>query len=203
MMNGQRSQDPVVLWAIIDAQAAQIIRLETLYQEASKDELTGLPKRAELMEATNNALSKGHLPTSMIFLDLNGFKNINDTIGHDAADSLLIQFAQFLREQREGLGDASVLVTIARLYRGDEFAILLTHTGAKDAIEFAMAIKEALKEHPFAVNGAKISLRSAIGVSTTGLGISTVGELLNHADKAMYQDKQEMSERGEVTEVMK
>ncbi|MBI5798754.1 MAG: GGDEF domain-containing protein [Candidatus Yonathbacteria bacterium] len=196
----QQSQDPVVLLAIIDALKQKIVRLEGEVHEARRDELTGLPKRTDLADATQNALSKGQLPTSVVFIDLNRFKEINDTMGHAAGDSLLIQFAQFLNNQKELLEGAGVLAMISRL-GGDEFAILLPYTPETVALEFVSTVKENLRKKVFMVEGGKISIYSAMGTATTGPKCATVSDLLHYADKAMYADKESMTSAGEVTKM--
>lgn len=196
----QQSDNPEVLRAVINQLQEEMLLLKAQLKEAQRDELTKLPKRGELIEAAENALNRGHLPTSMIFLDLNGFKEINDTLGHDAGDSLLIQFAQLLRDYREEQGMNAVLITLARL-GGDEFAILLTHTGNEGAKDFVAELKSILSKRTFSMNGKQATLFSAMGVATTGPGISTVQELLHHADKAMYEDKRRMAKNGETTKL--
>lgn len=197
-MDVKHLQDPAMLHSIIDVMKQEVSRLEWELSEAQKDDLTGLPKRTVLTKATQQALSKGKLPVSMIFADLNGFKKINDTSGHDAGDSLLIQFAQFLCEQKENLGEKGSLVVISRL-GGDEFAILLPHSLHNEAQLFVDMIKQNLLKKVFSIADGDVIIHSAMGVATTGHKCSTVSELLRNADKAMYLDKDRMSENNETT----
>lgn len=190
--------DPAILHSVIDVMKEEISRLEWELSEAQKDDLTRLPKRAVLTKATQHALSKGQLPVSMIFADLNGFKKINDTLGHDIGDSLLVQFAQFLCEQKDELGENGILVVISRL-GGDEFAILLPYSSSSEAQLFVDEIKKNLHKKVFPVDGGNVSICSAMGVAATDHKGSTVSELLRHADKAMYLDKDRMSRNNEIT----
>ncbi len=192
--------DIATLHAIIEALQKDIYLHKSQLRNASMDELTGLIKRNEFVSATQESLSSGH-QTSVIFIDLNGFKEINDTIGHAAGDSLLVQFANFLREQKNLLGEIGLLVTIARL-GGDEFAILMPYMTHEEASRFASDIKEGLTLKPFFIGGESAFLHSAIGVSSTEKGYCTVSEMLMVADKAMYADKADMATRGEITRIV-
>ena len=87
--------------AIIKELEIEVATLTRKFQEALLDDLTGLMKRKEITEAIRHSLNKGHLPTSLLFLDLNGFKEINDTKGHLIGDLFLIQFAKHALRRSE------------------------------------------------------------------------------------------------------
>lgn len=188
------------LRAIIDAKDRQIADLNVRLKLAQRDELTGLPRRAELVEDAQRSINNRQLPTSMIFMDLNGFKNINDTIGHSGGDSLIIQVGEFLKKQKNLLGEDGLLVTLSRL-GGDEFAILLPYTSHDEAIGLIAVIKANLKEEVFALgDDHTFQICAAMGSATTeDSDCSTVAALLHRADQAMYKDKASMKEAGETT----
>jgi diguanylate cyclase (GGDEF)-like protein len=118
----------------------------------------------------------------MLLIDLDRFKEVNDTLGHDHGDLLLVEVAARLRRAVRR-GD-----TLARL-GGDEFAVLLDglpHRGA--AVELAARLQDALRP-PFALRGVSIELEASVGVALYPSHGTTVGTLLQRADVAMYEAK--------------
>lgn len=191
--------DPQKLRAIIEAKDREIADLEARLKIAQLDDLTGLPKRSQLVEEVQHILNKKQLPTSLIFMDINGFKKINDEIGHQSGNSLLIQFSEFLKRQEDFLGESGLLVTLSRL-GGDEFAILMPYMAEDEASEFAKLIKENLRNEVFEVGeGQTFAIHVAMGVGTAGLDCTMTSTLMHRADKAMYADKARMREAGEIT----
>mgnify|MGYP001576185511 CR=1 FL=1 len=187
------------LRAIIEATNREIIDFEVKLVLAQRDELTGLPRRTELTEKAQRSINNRQLPLSLIFADLNGFKKINDTIGHAAGDSLIIQFGEFLKKQKRFFGEGSVLVTLSR-FGGDEFVILLPYTNNKEATEFISIVKTNLLNEIFTISEKhSFTVRVAMGLATTGANCSTVAALLHHADQAMYKDKARMKKAREIT----
>lgn len=191
--------DPQKLRAIIEAKDREIADLEAKLRIAQMDDLTGLPKRSQLVEETQHLLNKKQLPTSLIFMDINGFKRINDEIGHQSGNSLLIQFSEFLKRQKELLGENGILVTLSRL-GGDEFAVLMPYFMEEDALEFVSLIKRNLRDEVFEIGEDQaFAIHVAMGVGTAGLDCTMVSTLMHRADKAMYEDKARMREAGEIT----
>ena len=191
--------DPQKLRAIIDAKDREIADLEVKLRIAQLDDLTGLPKRSQLIEEAQHLLNKKQLPTSLIFMDLNGFKKINDEIGHQSGNSLLIQFSEFLKRQKELLGEGGLLITLSRL-GGDEFAILMPYMEEEEASEFMKLIKKNLRSEVFEIGeGQTFAIHVAMGVGTAGLDCTMTSTLMHRADKAMYEDKARMRGAGEVT----
>jgi diguanylate cyclase (GGDEF)-like protein/PAS domain S-box-containing protein len=154
---------------------------EQLTQQAFQDPLTGLPNRARLMERLDFALGQRGSSVGLLFLDLDGFKQVNDTLGHDAGDELLRQvsrrFSGCLRE-----GDV-----LARL-GGDEFIVLLPGAGHDEAALVIQRLKACLVD-PFALAGATVTVGASIGVATGLAGQCTARDLLREADRAMYRAK--------------
>ena len=146
------------------------------------DDLTRLPNRRALRADLEAALQADR-PLSLMLLDLDGFKDINDTLGHSAGDDVLRLMAHRLRRSlpRE--------VTIARL-GGDEFAVIVYDRDEITVIEMAQSVLEQLRA-PVLIDGIEITSRASIGVATRPSDGVTGSELLRRADVAMYQAKQQ------------
>jgi diguanylate cyclase (GGDEF)-like protein len=152
-------------------------------EQARTDELTGLPNRRALLERTTATLADTGpgRPAALLLLDLDGFKEVNDSLGHHAGDDLLRQVGPRLRQATRG-GDV-----LARL-GGDEFALLLPDTDLLTAERTANDVHRLLRE-PFAVSGIRLHIGASIGVASALLPTMTVSELLRHADAGMYTAK--------------
>jgi diguanylate cyclase (GGDEF)-like protein len=152
-------------------------------EQARTDELTGLPNRRALLEratATLAATRPGR-PAALLLLDLDGFKEVNDSLGHHAGDELLRQVGPRLRQVTRA-GEV-----LARL-GGDEFALLLPDTDLLRAERTAHEVHRLLLE-PFTVSGIRLHIGGSIGVASALLPTMTVSELLRHADAGMYTAK--------------
>jgi diguanylate cyclase (GGDEF)-like protein len=153
---------------------------------AQYDPLTAIPNRQyfndQLERATARARREG-TKVALFFLDLDQFKVINDTLGHNAGDKLLREMAGRLRESIRA-GDV-----LARL-GGDEFAVLLEGlSGALEAELVARSILEVVAE-PFQVDGREVKVTTSIGISVYPNDNNDTGTLLKNADIAMYQAKE-------------
>lgn len=157
----------------------QAQRVNDAVRLARTDDLTGLPNRRAL-DAELEAQSGATSPLGLLLLDLDGFKEVNDTLGHAAGDATLQVIAHRLREATEVGG------IVARL-GGDEFAILFLHDRREDLLEQAGALR-ALVRKPVRVDGVDIALDVSIGVAVRRDG-SLDADLLREADIAMYQAK--------------
>lgn len=161
-------------------------REEHSRHQALHDPLTGLPNRTLLMDRLTHALTRGGDRVSsvaVLLLDLDRFKVVNDSLGHEAGDRLLIALAPRLRDAL-GAGD-----TIARL-GGDEFAVVCEDvSGARGAIEIAERLHAALR-HPLVVDGHQHFLQASIGVMLAEGADSRPDDLLRDADAAMYLAKE-------------
>jgi len=150
-----------------------------LAHRAWHDGLTGLPNRSRFEATLNAALSDDAPRSAVMFIDLDGFKRINDTLGHARGDALLQHVARRLRSQIK----ASDL--LARM-GGDEFAILL-HEGA-GAVHVARRVLAALRT-PFDLDGERVGIGASIGLCRCPEDGDTIDTLLRHADVAMYDAK--------------
>jgi diguanylate cyclase (GGDEF)-like protein/PAS domain S-box-containing protein len=158
---------------------------DRLAHEASHDALTGLANRVAFLARLDAALARDRGPddrVAVMFLDLNGFKQVNDTWGHKAGDDLLVGFAQVLQESVLGAD------TVARL-GGDEFAVVLGNIGtAENAEAVARRIVAGLAK-PLDTAAGPIVARSSIGIALADTGRTDPDELLRRADLAMNHVK--------------
>jgi diguanylate cyclase (GGDEF)-like protein/PAS domain S-box-containing protein len=157
-----------------------------LLHDALHDSLTGLPNRALFMDRLDHVLRSSQRYTgylyAVLFLDMDRFKVINDSLGHAIGDKLLIAIGQKISSSLRP-GD-----TVARL-GGDEFAILLEHIGhLADAVEIAERIQTGLSS-PFSLDGHKIFSGASIGIALSSGTYERPEQILRDADIAMYQAK--------------
>jgi len=159
---------------------------EQLHRAALFDPLTGLPNRALLLDrlrqSAHRASRRPDRQFALLFLDLNGFKNINDTLGHAAGDRLLIEVARRLTTLLRRTD------TAARM-GGDEFVVLLD--GLRNPQEATLAAQRLHTRltAPIDLNGQAVAVGVSIGVSRSDEGSLDVDELLRRADSAMYRAK--------------
>ncbi|MFJ4860317.1 MULTISPECIES: EAL domain-containing protein [unclassified Streptomyces] len=167
------------------------VRLQAqLQHSAEHDPLTDLPNRALFTRRVRQALTgrrAGDHSTAVLFIDLDGFKAVNDTIGHQAGDELLVEAARRLQDSVRA-GD-----TAARL-GGDEFAALILGDGNRDPSareyqvrEIADRLRTTLSQ-PYRIGGSEVRVAASIGVAFADPGI-TPSDLMRNADLAMYRAK--------------
>ncbi len=179
---------PIAYMAIrIDITARKRAEAQIVHA-ATHDALTGLANRAALLERMNQALThmqqrRGTLAVHM--LDLDGFKQVNDTLGHAAGDSLLKELAFRLKSS---LRQTDI---VARL-GGDEFAVIQTDVAdqREDAIELAVRMLE-LVAVPFHLDGQEVCIGTSIGIALAPVNGIDAAELLKKADLALYRVKSE------------
>ncbi|MER6506943.1 sensor domain-containing phosphodiesterase [Nonomuraea sp. NPDC001636] len=156
------------------------------------DGVTGLPNRAYFEERTREVLSgrtSGNV--AVIFLDLDGFTSVNDSVGHASGDYLLGQAARRLR------GAVRADDTLAR-WGGDEFAVLVETGGdAQMAVDMAERLVRAVSQEPFRVADRDVALTASVGVAFTEDGLPA-GDLMRNADVAMARSKELGGRRVEV-----
>jgi diguanylate cyclase (GGDEF)-like protein len=167
--------------------ARQIIALRENHELAVTDGLTGLANRAQLHLRFRRAIDRcrrgGH-EVGVLVIDLDGFKVVNDTNGHEAGDRLLTAFAGALRR--------GVRATdVAGRLGGDEFAVVLERVGVADAIGVADRVLAAAASCPVPIGGAEISAKVSIGIAVAPAADVDQHELMHRADLAMYQAKRE------------
>ena len=151
--------------------------------QARTDELTGLANRRALLQEAERVLAaaSARRPAALLLLDLDGFKEVNDSLGHSAGDQLLRQIGSRLQP---GLQPGEVLARLG----GDEFAVLLPAASLDDAQERAERLRKLVLQ-PFTVGGIRLHVGVSIGVATAPVPAASVQELLRYADVAMYAAK--------------
>jgi diguanylate cyclase (GGDEF)-like protein/PAS domain S-box-containing protein len=158
---------------------------DQLIHQAFHDPLTGLANRALFSDRVEHALARRtpEGPTvAVLFLDLDGFKEINDSLGHASGDELLIQIADRLRRCLR-VGD-----TVAR-FGGDEFAVLMEDDGGgMTALAMAQRIVGSF-EATYTIAEREMAVRTSVGIATADSSIIEMGQLLRNADLAMYRAK--------------
>ncbi len=178
-----------VTLAVTDART-----LEAMYQ-AFHDSLTGLASRALFLDRLQHGLSgaaRSLTTVGLLFIDLDRFKMVNDTLGHAAGDLLLVEVAERVR------GCLRASDTAAR-FGGDEFAVLLQGTSEKGAAIVADRIIEAVRS-PYAIGGREVFVDASIGIALSDPSLMDAHELLRAADVAMYQAKRNGKGRHELFE---
>ncbi|TFV54729.1 EAL domain-containing protein [Geodermatophilus sp. DF01-2] len=154
---------------------------EALAWQAGHDDLTGLPNRARLLQLIGEALRRGSGRAALLFLDLDGFKTVNDSLGHEVGDELLRQVGGRLAEQVRP-GDA-----VGRL-GGDQFLVLARDCETAEAAALAFRLQTSFAR-PFHVAGISVPLSASIGVAAAQPGIDRAHELLSDADTAAFAAK--------------
>jgi diguanylate cyclase (GGDEF)-like protein/PAS domain S-box-containing protein len=157
-----------------------------LMRLANYDSLTGLMNRRKIQEELENSLANSDRARgALLLLDLDGFKEVNDTFGHQAGDEVLVQVARVL-------ADSDLGELIGR-FGGDEFAILLPGVTPSQATRAAKHALHRLSEHNYLAAGGHVSLTGSMGVACYPGHATTSDELLTAADLALYEAKSDQS----------
>jgi diguanylate cyclase (GGDEF)-like protein len=170
------------LFEALAAHAGLSLELDRLERQAQSDPLTGLANRTLFLRRVEASLERSSGMATVLFLDLDDFKAINDNAGHAAGDAVLVAAA--------GRIEASVRPgDIAARMGGDEFAVLLEDVDDHHGEQVAGRILDLLSE-PVVVDGEELWVRSSVGIATAAAGSLGSGELLHRADVAMYRAKE-------------
>ena len=174
---------------------------QELLHNAYHDSLTGLSNRALFVDRLRESLVRAQRNTNykfaVLFMDIDNFKVINDSLGHAAGDKLLIAMAQRLVDNLRKLDAISRFDTVAR-FGGDEFAILLDDiVDERSALLVANRLHELLSE-PFSISGKSVYVTNSIGITINTLGYEQPEDMLRDADIAMYRAKELGKSRVEI-----
>jgi two-component system cell cycle response regulator len=174
----------------VAGELAAIVRLVLLVEEsqrlATTDGLTGLANRRAFVQQLKREIERAMrmgTATAVLLLDLDHFKAINDTHGHGTGDAVLVAVAKTLCEQSRGYD-------LVGRWGGEEFVVALPATDETSAFVVAERMRAAIaKIHLKTGNGAPLSLSASIGVAQLELGLETIEQLVDRADRAMYSAK--------------
>ena len=180
---------PVLLVAYITTMFSADIRygLQQAKLLSETDDLTGLFNTRGFAIAANRLFGQGTRygrPASILMIDSDNLKYVNDTHGHDAGNTLLRQVANAVQTELRA-------TDVPARYGGDEFIVLLPETPPKGAADVAERIRAAIASRPLALNGQQISATVSIGIACYPEDGRTLDALAARADRALYQAKQE------------
>jgi diguanylate cyclase (GGDEF)-like protein/PAS domain S-box-containing protein len=156
-------------------------------QRASTDALTGVASRAQFLDVAARALAlarRYHRELSLLMLDVDRFKSVNDSHGHAAGDATLVTLARICSH---GLRDGDVVGRLG----GDEFAVLLPETGAALATQVAERLRDALLAAGVEWEGGRLPLEVSFGVATLCAEDTGIDGLVGRADEALYEAKRQ------------
>ncbi len=154
---------------------------------ASHDPLTGLFNRRRFADELEQQLAQARrygARGALLYIDLDQFKYVNDSLGHHAGDELLVSIARLLRYR---LRETDILARLG----GDEFAILLPHTDGDEARRLAEDLLDALRRHTVTLGGQTIGITASLGLALYPEHSDSASELLAYADLVMYQVKEQ------------
>ena len=158
---------------------------ERLQEQAIRDPLTGVYNRRFLAEILEKEISKAereHLPVSVVMMDVDHFKNFNDTYGHKCGDIVLIDLAKYLT-------DNSRQSDVVCRYGGEEFIILMPGASLQDAYERAEAWRQGYTSKVIEYEGKLLTTSFSAGVASFPIHGETGEAILHNADHALYQSK--------------
>lgn len=163
------------------------LRLEReLHKLATTDALTQLPTRRVFMERLETEMERYHRKqcdaVTVIFIDLDNFKTVNDTYGHGAGDKVLVSVANILSDEIRKVD------SVGRL-GGEEFGLILTGTTAEMSVHFTNRIRKRIEECPVVLDHSVIHCTASMGITTINALDTDIDKILERADKALYSAK--------------
>jgi two-component system, cell cycle response regulator len=172
---------------LVQRSEAEMEREEAMYRQATTDQLTGVPNRFSFNEQaeTTLAFARRHgVPLSLLILDADHFKRVNDTYGHLAGDEVLTMLGRILQQAKRGED------LLAR-FGGEEFVMLLLNCTSEQAVSFAERLRLTIGSKKVNYDGQAISVTVSIGLAGCGnLRNATLADLIQMADEALYEAKE-------------
>ncbi len=169
----------------IDAQKKQLATMDALRFQSSTDELTKLSNRRHFLEEAQLEAKKAlrtNLPLSLIMMDLDHFKDVNDQFGHHAGDTVLRECADLLKKTcRE--------TDLAGRFGGEEFVLLLPATDQAGALSIAEKVRHTIANHPFSYQQHNLNITASFGVTQMHTGENELNNALKRADSFLYAAK--------------
>mgnify|MGYP006295516867 CR=1 FL=1 len=160
---------------------------DKLNHEANTDQHTGCYNKSYFNNRIAMEVKKSKVtgnPLSLIIFDLDHFKHLNDTYGHDAGDYVLKEVAGLIR--KNGVREHDIFAR----YGGEEFVILLPKTNLKQSFEIAERLRKLIEQHDFVYDEQTLPVTASIGVADYRQGVTTGTELFKRADQAVYKSKE-------------
>ena len=180
------TENDLRFFTTIASQVATAIDNARLYELAITDELTNLYIYRYFRQRLDNEIKRSRryfFPLALIILDIDHFKRVNDTYGHQCGDFVLKELAKIIKEEvRE--------VDISCRYGGEEFTVILPETDLEGASTLAERLRESVEEHSFLFKKQLLKITISLGVAELSPSLSGIEELINLADIALYQAKE-------------
>jgi len=188
-------------WAgeFLSTRIVRTIAQANVEKEARQDGLTGLANRRTFDQVIARELthaSQNGAECSLILLDLDRFKSVNDTYGHPAGDQVLRKTAQILREQTQKIRNSDRI--LCARYGGEEMAVLLPGIGLAGALRIAETIRKAIQAHPIPVEGTVLNVTASSGIACYPQHGANVEDLISAADSGLYAAKEGGRNRVEI-----
>lgn len=181
----EEGNNVALLGALAAASLEMVWEIEEVNRRARTDALTGLPNRGAFDDNLDTLLRHADRfgrPLSLILADVDHFKQVNDTWGHEAGDAVLRYIARALLATKRG-------VDVCARFGGEELAILLPETDLKGSLQVAERMREAVAAHPVRAGGTEIPVTISLGVACYPEGVLTREALFAAADRALYDAK--------------
>jgi len=181
---------------IRDYRFAALLAQLKLEHQARTDALTGIANRRAFLDAAQQEMSRANRsesPLTVLMLDIDHFKRINDRFGHDVGDSLLVEFARRIEAGLRGYDE------FARL-GGEEFAVMLPDCDLEQAVATAERLRRAIGGEPFRVRNNTVPMTVSIGTSVVHAAETLIDGALSRADNALYTAKDNGRDRVEAVE---
>jgi diguanylate cyclase (GGDEF)-like protein len=159
---------------------------EALQARANSDGVTGLSNHRAILERIDAELAAAlaaNSPLSLMLIDLDSFKSLNDARGHLVGDRFLREVANLIQQTIGDLGEAA-------RYGGDEYLVLLPNCDERECARLALQLLESCRNASFILDNVEVSCQFSVGLATAPRHGVTRDELIGHADRAMYDAKQ-------------